>query len=59
MNEIGKMVCDLCDNIEARYNTKSFTYGIPTDFYAYDNFLGGIHKSELTIVAGRHSMGKT
>ena len=54
-----KIVCDLCDNIEARYNTKSFTYGIPTDFYAYDNFLGGVHKSELTIVAGRHSMGKT
>ena len=33
--------------------------GIPTGFYELDDVLGGLHPSDLIIVAGRPSMGKT
>ena len=33
--------------------------GVPTGFKDLDNKLGGLHKSDLIIIAGRPSMGKT
>ena len=33
--------------------------GVPTGFRDLDKKLGGLHKSDLIIVAGRPSMGKT
>ncbi|MFA0760193.1 MAG: hypothetical protein HZLCBSQH_000283 [Candidatus Fervidibacterota bacterium] len=33
--------------------------GIPTGFYELDDVLGGLHPSDLIIIAGRPSMGKT
>jgi len=36
----------------------SFT-GVPTDFFELDNMLSGFQKSDLIILAGRPSMGKT
>ena len=33
--------------------------GVPTGFKDLDEMLGGLHKSDLVIVAGRPSMGKT
>lgn len=59
LSEIKNMIFDLWDTIEKRFQSRNYTYGVPTDFYEYDMFLGGLHKSELTVIAGRHSMGKT
>jgi replicative DNA helicase len=33
--------------------------GIPTDFQAFDTVTGGLHRSDLVIVAARPGMGKT
>ena len=33
--------------------------GVPTDFYELDAILNGLQKSDLIIIAGRPSMGKT
>ena len=33
--------------------------GVPTGLTALDEKLGGLHKSDLIILAGRPSMGKT
>lgn len=33
--------------------------GVPTGFYELDETLGGLHKGEMVVVAGRPSMGKT
>jgi replicative DNA helicase len=33
--------------------------GLPTDFHQLDQMLGGLHESELIIIAGRPSMGKS
>ena len=39
--------------------TKKTLWGYPTNFYEYDEITHGLHNSELTVVAARHSMGKT
>lgn len=33
--------------------------GIPTDFYDLDDMTGGLHRSDLVIIAGRPAMGKS
>ena len=48
-----------CEKVEERYGNKAYCWGIPTGFFDLDSILGGLHASELTVIAGRHSMGKT
>jgi replicative DNA helicase len=43
----------------AAYESKSDVSGIATHFEDLDRMLGGLHGSDLIIVAGRPSMGKT
>ena len=38
---------------------KDKTLGVSSGFLDLDNLLGGLHKSDLLILAGRPSMGKT
>lgn len=38
---------------------KNETWGYKTDFDNYDLLTNGLHNSELTVIAARHSMGKT
>jgi len=38
---------------------KGIDYGLPTGFKALDDMLGGLHKGEMIVVAGRPSMGKS
>ena len=38
---------------------KGQSLGVSSGFLDLDNLLGGLHKSDLLILAGRPSMGKT
>ncbi len=53
------LLLKFCEEVEERHSKKAFQWGIPTGFYDLDSILGGLHASELTVIAGRHSMGKT
>ena len=44
---------------ETAYRQDGQLAGVPTDFIDLDNLLGGLHKSDLVVLAGRPSMGKT
>ena len=44
---------------EAAFKREGKIAGIPTDLRDLDNKLGGLHRSDLIILAGRPSMGKT
>ena len=41
------------------YKNEEGIVGVPTGLGDLDNMLGGLHKSDLVIIAGRPSMGKT
>jgi len=45
--------------IEKRYERKELITGIPTGFIDIDNLTSGLQPSDLVIIAGRPSMGKT
>ena len=47
------------DIISEAYKRDGKIAGVPTGFRDLDKKLGGLHKSDLIIVAGRPSMGKT
>ena len=44
---------------ENAYKRDGQLSGVATDFVDIDNLLGGLHKSDLIVIAGRPSMGKT
>jgi replicative DNA helicase len=45
--------------IERLYERKELVTGVPTGFEKIDDITSGLQKSELVIIAGRPSMGKT
>ncbi|MCP4345705.1 MAG: AAA family ATPase [Desulfobacterales bacterium] len=47
------------DTLEERQGSKALITGVPTGFYELDNITAGLQNSELTVIAGRPSMGKT
>ncbi len=47
------------DIISEAYKREGKIAGVPTGFKDLDKKLGGLHKSDLIIIAGRPSMGKT
>ena len=47
------------DNAEAAFQRSGRTVGVATGFVDLDKKLGGLHPSDLVILAGRPSMGKT
>lgn len=46
-------------NAEAAFKRSGKTVGVATGFRDLDNKLGGLHPSDLIVLAGRPSMGKT
>ena len=44
---------------QAAFKRDGQTSGVPTGFHGLDLLLGGLHKSDLIIIAGRPAMGKT
>ncbi|MGO8716867.1 MAG: replicative DNA helicase [Smithella sp.] len=56
----AKDVCQTTLNIiEENYKNKNFISGLSTGFNDLDNWTSGLQDSELIIIAGRPSMGKT
>jgi len=47
------------NNAEAAFKRNGKTVGVATGFLDLDRKLGGLHRSDLVILAGRPSMGKT
>jgi len=50
---------DYFDQLDMLHARKGRVMGIPTGFHDLDELLGGLHRSDLIIVAGRPSVGKT
>jgi len=56
---IKQIIGDYYDRIDYLYQHRGELIGIPTGFRMLDKLLGGLQRSDLIIVAGRPSMGKT
>jgi replicative DNA helicase len=55
----GKSLTSAIQAIEAAYRRDSHLVGVTTGFRDLDKSLGGLHKSDLVIIAARPAMGKT
>ncbi len=55
----GNALQGAVDIISEAYKRDGKIAGVPTGFKDLDKKLGGLHKSDLIIIAGRPSMGKT
>ncbi len=55
----GTALKNAVDIINEAYKRDGKIAGVPTGFKDLDKKLGGLHKSDLIIIAGRPSMGKT
>ena len=55
-DEAMKMTIEMASNA---YKNEEGIVGVPTGLTDIDDRLGGLHKSDLIIIAGRPSMGKT
>ena len=56
---IKDIIKDSFESIERLSERKERVTGVPTGFYDLDTLTSGFHSSDLIIVAGRPSMGKT
>jgi replicative DNA helicase len=56
---IRQIVKDSFRTIERLYEKKELVTGVPTGFTDFDSLTAGLQPSDLVIVAGRPSMGKT
>ena len=57
--QISKLIEDNIDTLEERQGNKSLVTGVATGFTDIDSLTSGLQKSDLIILAGRPSMGKT
>lgn len=58
-SHIKEILTDTFEHIEALYQRKEQITGIPTGFVELDRLTSGLQPSDLIVVAGRPSMGKT
>ncbi|HMO86091.1 MAG TPA: replicative DNA helicase [Lacipirellulaceae bacterium] len=56
---IGDVLQESLDRIDARMDRQHAFGGVETGFDDFDQLTGGLHKSELIVLAARPSMGKT
>lgn len=56
---IKDIVRETIVNIDKLYQNKEAVTGVPTGFIDFDKMTSGLQKSDLVIVAGRPSMGKS
>lgn len=54
-----ELVAAVFEQIEQRMENKELVTGVPTGYYQFDEYTAGLQPSDLIIVAGRPSMGKT
>ena len=56
---LKSVIKDSFKTIESLYERKALVTGVPTGFDRIDDLTSGLQKSDLIIIAGRPSMGKT
>ncbi len=56
---MNELIADSFKLVEDLYEKKTSIVGISTGFTRFDELTSGLHNSDLVIVAGRPSMGKT
>jgi len=56
---VGDIIKDSIKTVERLYERKEMVTGVPTGFKDLDELTAGLQPSELIVVAGRPSMGKT
>ena len=56
---IGRIIKERLENLEKISENKDLVSGLPTQFDELDSYTSGFQNSELIIIAGRPSMGKT
>ena len=56
---IGQVLKDVFFQIDRVQNREGSLTGLGTGFYDLDEITGGLHPSEMVVIAGRPSMGKT
>ena len=59
LREIKPLLTSAIDRIEELYDSGSDITGVSTGFKDLDNMTSGLQRSDLVVVAGRPSMGKT
>jgi replicative DNA helicase len=59
LDNIADILQDAMARIDARMKKEQAVGGVETGFSDFDNLTGGLHESELIILAARPSMGKT
>jgi replicative DNA helicase len=57
--DVGALLAETVERIEELCNTGSDITGLSTGYVDLDRFTSGLQKSDLIVVAGRPSMGKT
>jgi replicative DNA helicase len=57
--EFGAALKDAIGQAESAYKRAGRTTGVSTGYIDLDKLLGGLHPSDLVVIAGRPSMGKT
>jgi replicative DNA helicase len=53
------LITRVFEQIEKRIANKEMITGVPTGYYQFDEYTAGLQPSDLIIIAGRPSMGKT
>lgn len=56
---LSSVLCSTVEKVERLYNRKELITGVPTGFIELDKMTAGLQPSDLIIIAGRPSMGKT
>ncbi len=56
---IKELVKESIETIDSLYQRKEYITGLPTGYIEFDRMTSGLQKSDLIIVAGRPSMGKS
>lgn len=59
LTNIKKFLTDAVDRIDTLFTQEGTVTGIPTGYTDFDEKTSGLQKSDLVIIAGRPSMGKT
>ena len=57
--ELKQIIKESLDLVDALSKNKERITGIPTGFYDFDELTAGLQPSDLVVIAGRPSMGKT
>ncbi len=58
-HSLKSVISDTFKYIEQLYERKEHITGVPTEYHDFDKMTAGLQRSDLIILAGRPSMGKT